>query len=153
MPPAESVHRPRNGWITRRWSFGPLLPRSLQERGDDSLSKSTVLFICGWCSSVRQYKIYIQLENIASWSLLFLCRHRQWRPDKQSAMQPGRQSYVPEMRLRFKTTCDIHDRPKVGWSDTNIGAPSLTFNYFLNLCEKAMSACVVRYIYLLWFFL
>jgi hypothetical protein len=29
-PPAESVRRPRNGWITRQWSVGPLLPRFLQ---------------------------------------------------------------------------------------------------------------------------
>jgi hypothetical protein len=42
-----SVGRPRNGWITRRWSFGPLLPRFLQEREEDTLTKSTVLFIPG----------------------------------------------------------------------------------------------------------
>jgi hypothetical protein len=42
---AESVRRHRNGWITRRWSFGPLLPRFLQEREEDSLTKSTVLFV------------------------------------------------------------------------------------------------------------
>jgi hypothetical protein len=37
---SQSVRIPRNGWITRRWSFGPLLPGFLQEKEEDILTKS-----------------------------------------------------------------------------------------------------------------
>jgi hypothetical protein len=35
----------------------------------------------GWFSAMRQYKIYIQLENIKTQFILFMYRHQQWRPD------------------------------------------------------------------------
>jgi hypothetical protein len=38
---------------------------------------------------MRQYEIYIQLENIESRFLLFSCRHRQWQPDKAQVLRPG----------------------------------------------------------------
>jgi hypothetical protein len=45
MPPAESVRLTMTGWITRWWSFDPLLPRFLQEREEEILTKSTVVLV------------------------------------------------------------------------------------------------------------
>jgi hypothetical protein len=84
----KSVRRSRNGWIARRWSVGPLLPRFLQGREEERLTKSTVLFLSGGFSAMRHYKIYIQLENIASQFILFPYRHQQWRTD-EAQVRPG----------------------------------------------------------------
>jgi hypothetical protein len=37
---------------------------------------------------MRQYKIYIQLENIKTRFILFTYRHQQWRPDR-AQVRPG----------------------------------------------------------------
>jgi hypothetical protein len=58
-----------------RRSVGPLLPGFLQGREEERLTKSTVLFMHGWFSAMRQYKIYIQLGNIKTRFILFTYRH------------------------------------------------------------------------------
>jgi hypothetical protein len=84
MPPAESVRMSTTGWIMRWWSIGPLLPKLLREREEERLTKSTVVLAHSWCSSMRWYEIYIQLEHIETRFILFTCRHQQWRPDPGS---------------------------------------------------------------------
>jgi hypothetical protein len=74
-----SVRELGNGWITRRWSVGSLLPRFLQEEKEERLTKSTVLFMRGWFSAKVQniypnrthlipiHSIYVLTPTPASW--------------------------------------------------------------------------------------
>jgi hypothetical protein len=62
--PAESVCRPRNGWITRRWSFGPLLPRFLRGERRREINKE---YCCLYA--------WLILCHVAVWNIYTIRKH------------------------------------------------------------------------------